>query len=346
MMKKSIRLTHLFGLSAAAVLSVSMSQAQEQADSPVDEQVQIIDLGEDKAARMTVPVSIGSSGPHFFVVDTGAERTVISRELARQLRLNPGRPATMHSMTEVSRVGTVVIPELQVGGKSLMGINAPALERRNLGAEGMLGVDTLQSQRVMFDFKKQEMTVTSSRRREQRWPAGTIVVTGRSRFGRLVLIDASVDGQKVWVIIDSGSQATVANNALRRQLERKGRLGTTTEVTLMSVTGGVTPAQQGIAKRIRIGGVELNDMPLVFADAHPFRKLNLTNRPAILLGMDALQLFERVSVDFANRVVKILPPGRSSLETKARVAQNDGTRAVPASGRECAGIAGSKPALE
>ena len=38
-------------------------------------------LGFDDS-RMTVPVSIGASGPYRFIIDTGAERTVVSRELA------------------------------------------------------------------------------------------------------------------------------------------------------------------------------------------------------------------------------------------------------------------------
>lgn len=321
---KAISFALLAGLAWA-----SPSWGQEQAISPAEEKGEIFELGQDIDDRMTVPVSIGASGPHFFVIDTGSERTVISQELARQLRLDPGRPTTLHSMTEVSNVGTVVIPHLQVGGKSMTGINAPALERRNLGAEGLLGVDTLQAQRVLFDFKKQEMTVTSSRRREKSWPADTIVITARSRFGQLILVDASVDGQKVWVIIDTGSEATVANNALRRQLERKGRLGTTIQVALTSVTGGTTIADQGVAKRIRIGGIEVQNMPLVFMDAHPFRKLDLLDRPAILLGMDTLQLFERVSVDFANRTVKILVGGGTALRPAARMAE---TKKAPRSG--------------
>jgi hypothetical protein len=35
--------------------------------------------------------------------------------------------------------------------------------------------------------------------------------------------------------------------------------------------------------------------------------------------MDALQLFDRVSVDFANREVRLLRPGRSDL-TRSRMA--------------------------
>ena len=44
--------------------------------------------------RMTVPVSIGDSAAYPFVIDTGAERTVISRELANVLTLPPGPTVT------------------------------------------------------------------------------------------------------------------------------------------------------------------------------------------------------------------------------------------------------------
>jgi predicted aspartyl protease len=190
-------------------------------------------------------------------------------------------------------------------------IHAPALSRQHLGAEGMLGVDSLKSQRVSFDFIHQKMTVTPSARREERWEDEGIVVTGRSRFGQLVLVDASVDGQKVWVIVDTGSQATIGNSALRRKLEQKKRLGTTYKVELTSVTGGKVAADQAVARRIRIGGMNLMEMPIAFADVHPFRKLELMDRPALMLGMDALQLFDRVSVDFARRRVRMLIPGHS-----------------------------------
>jgi predicted aspartyl protease len=286
----------------------------------------VLDYAQDRAQRMTVPVNIGGSGPYNFVVDTGAERTVIASELARRLGLGAGATSIVHSMTEVSRVETVVIPELEVGGNSVRGINAPALARANIGAEGMLGVDSLQSQRVSFDFNRREMTITQSRKREEKWPKDVIVITARNRFGHLVLVDAEVDGQRVWVIVDTGSQVTVANNALRRRLARKGRLGRVTPVEMISVTGGRLTIDQTTVKQIHIGGVDINDMPIAFADVHPFRKLRLLDRPAILLGMDALQLFQRVSVDFANRKVKVLPLPRSSLDPVIRMARSEKIR--------------------
>ncbi|MEA3053243.1 MAG: hypothetical protein QOG72_2146 [Sphingomonadales bacterium] len=301
-------------VAASAGVAPLSGQERPQPPSPAaqEEEGVVLGTGEDRWARMTVPVEIGESGPYPFIVDTGAERTSIAEELAHDLRLGLGRRARLHSMTEVSQIQTVVIPTLRVGGRNVRDINAPALERRYIGAEGILGVDSLQTQRVSFDFLRQEMTVTNSHRPEEHWPSDTIVVTARNRLGHLVLVDASVDGQKVWVILDTGAQTTVGNNVLRRKLEQKHRLPTTWPVVLQSVTGGRTTADQTVVKRIRLGGIDINDMPIAFADVHPFIKLGLTDRPALLLGMDALHLFDRVSVDFPNRRVRLL--GRSTSE--------------------------------
>jgi predicted aspartyl protease len=278
------------------------------------------DFANDQYQRMTVPVSIDGMGPYKFVVDTGAERTVIARELAHDLRLGSSGTARLHSMSEVSDIATVLIRTLQVGGKSYTSIRAPALERRNLGAEGMLGIDALQAQRVSFDFARQEMTIVPSRRQQERWEGDAIVVTARSRFGHLVLVDAAVEGQKVWVIIDTGAQTSVGNSALRHALERRHRLPEPQPVTMVSVTGGRVVADATMIKTIRLGDATIHDMPIAFADVEPFRKLDLMGRPALLLGMDALKLFDRVSVDFANRQVRLLAPGHSRFEPVTRMA--------------------------
>lgn len=296
--------------------------------APLDQQqAETLDTGRDVDDRMTIGVNISGRGPFPFIIDTGAERTVISTELARSLALRPGRSAIVHSMSEVSEIATVVIPALRVGNRTTERIHAPALSRANLGASGILGVDTLQRQRVTFDFRRRLMTVTPSRGSEERWPAAdTVVVTGRSLYGRLVLVDAAVDGQRVWVIIDTGSAVSVGNMALRNALARRNRLREVAPISVMSITGGVIAAEYGFARRIRVGGLDINNLPIAFADVHPFRQLRLLDRPALLLGMDALQLFSRVSVDFPNRRVRVLIDDGAMLDMPARIAAVGGRR--------------------
>lgn len=265
-----------------------------------------LSLATDPSTRMTVPVIIDGRGPYAFIVDTGAERTVISRELAQRLALRPGQAATLASMSEISAIDTVVIPQLGFGRRQVHGIEAPALSRSDLGGDGLLGVDSLQLQRVDMDFANGRMTVTPSNRPEQRWPEGTIVVTARKRHGHLMLVDASFEGQRVYVIVDTGSQVTVGNTALRDRLAQRGRLGAVRPIQILSVTGGTVNAEYTIAREIKVGDAGVRNLPVAFADVDPFRELDLTDQPALLLGMDALHLFERVSFDFANRRVRFL----------------------------------------
>jgi predicted aspartyl protease len=284
-------------------------------------------LEADRNERMTVPVSLGASGPYSFIVDTGAERTVIARELAVRLALGEGGKVKVHSMTEVSDIETVIIPALEVGGNELRGVHAPELDRSNLGAEGMRGIDALQSQRVSFDFKRKLMTVVPSRRIEEHWTDDAIVVVGKRLYGQLVLVDASVEGQKVMVIVDTGAQISVGNTALRHKLEHRHRLAETHPVEMLSVTGGRITADATLIKSIRLGGITIQNLPIAFADVHPFRKLQLMDRPAILLGMDALRLFDRVSVDFANRRVRLLPAGHAQWQIENHLALAPAPRA-------------------
>ena len=67
-------------------------------------------IGRDVADRMTVAVNVSGKGPYRFLIDTGSERTVISRQLAQRLNLDAGKDATLHSVVGANAVETVFIP--------------------------------------------------------------------------------------------------------------------------------------------------------------------------------------------------------------------------------------------
>lgn len=260
--------------------------------------------------RMTVPVTIAGAGPFPFVVDTGAQRTVISRELAATLGLAPGRTVRVTGMTGSANIATVIIPSLKVSVIGSAPIEAPAIAAQNLGALGLLGIDTLQGRAVSIDFDTRTMTVTPSRRRSTRERADRdeIVIRARSLFGQLIVTDAYCNGVRVRVILDTGSSVSMGNAALRRKVARKGTRSQ--PVALTGVTGETVVSDYTTIERITIASVTLGGLPIAFCavDAPPFRQFGMSGKPAILLGMDALQLFRRVDIDFANREVRLAVP--------------------------------------
>jgi predicted aspartyl protease len=283
---------------------------------------ELVQGANDLSARLTVPVTINGAGPYNFVVDTAAERTVISRQLADRLALGAGKSVTVLSVSGYSQIDTAVVPLLQLtaGRNRLSGLEAPMMEEANLGASGLLGIDSLKSKRVVMDFKARRMTIVDSGSGGH--DSDEIVVTARSKFGQLILVDASANGMKVNVVIDTGSQVSIGNPALRAKLEKRGQLGVVTPISILSVTGGRTPADYTSIAHVRLGTITVDTMPVAFADAEIFHRLGLSQKPAILLGMDVLRGFDRVSVDYANRSVRFILPGDAG-GTTPRMASAD-----------------------
>ena len=279
-----------------------------------------IGIGRDEADRMTVAVSVAGAGPYRFLVDTGAERTVISRQLAQRLRLASGAAATLHSVVGANGVETVHIPHLRVSNNVVSVSNAPALEAVNIGADGMLGIDSLKSQRVLFNFKAKTMAIAPAGKDAPNLDGDVIVVRARSRNGRLIFTQAKVDGRKVAVIIDTGSQVSVGNLALQRALSGRKMWRSAEPVTIESVTGHKLVADVAKLAELELGGVHLNELSIAFTDAHIFKQLELDDRPALLLGMNALRAFDQISIDFASKKVRFVLPGTSMLGTERMAA--------------------------
>jgi len=285
--------------------------------------IQPFDL--DATRRMSVQVMIGGKGPYSFLVDTGAERTVIARELAERLGLVEGAKLRLATIGSSTTVPSYRIAALQMSDLHLAGVDAPAFFGRHIGAAGLIGVDMLEERRILIDFRKESMQILETRRRAPSLikDDDAIVVTARNSAGRLILSDARLGGKRIDVIVDTGAQTSVGNLAMQKLVaDRRANRFPFAATELGAVTGETVPAMRTTIKRIVINGMDINDLNVSFADSQAFRALGLNDRPALLLGMDSLSLFDRVEIDFPNkRVVFDLPDG-ASRETRQRLAAN------------------------
>lgn len=254
--------------------------------------------------RLFIEVRVNNSGPHRFLVDSGADRSVVSEGLAALLQLPAGDAVRVQGMAGYRDVATVEVAALTLGTSEIGPITAPALSGRHLGADGLIGIDALADQRLMLDFEKRTITVQDSRVPYTAISGAEIVVTARRRKGQLIITQASVDGRDVSAVIDTGSEVTLGNSALRRRLFGTGMPKGMQAIDLLSVTGQVLKAEAILLGEVRIGNLWLNNVVIAFADAPPFRLFGLSDRPAIFLGSDLLSNFRRVSLDFRNRKVR------------------------------------------
>jgi predicted aspartyl protease len=289
------------GLAAGALASTAWAEPSPvpgPVPGPVPDAVLAASV--DLSDRMTVPVTVNGRGPFPFVIDTGSNRTVVSDALAAQLRLPSSGSLQIRAATALANTGSVHVADLAVGNRRMADLRAPVLALDNLGALGMLGIDAVSGQRLLMDFRKKEMTLTSTLRREP--DADMLVVQARSKYGQLLLVDSEVEGIPLYVIVDTGSENTLGNNAMRQFLARRRAQ----EVDVIGVSGDHAPADLGMLSELHIGKVLVRNQQIAYADLFIFEQLGLHGKPSMLLGMSTLRQCAKVSIDFPAREVRFL----------------------------------------
>ena len=249
--------------------------------------------------RLSVEVQVNGRGPYRFIVDSGADTSVVGLRIARDLELPLGTPAILNGMTSRDIVDRVKVDSLTLGPTTVRNLQLPALREEDVGGAGMIGIDALVQQRLMMDFEKRVIKVEDASVRYRPQP-GEIVVTGRRYRGQLILTHVRAGGLPLDAVIDTGTQVTIGNLALRDKLI-KGHRDKFITVPVIGVTGVKMDLQMAYIDDLQIGPITISNLPIAFADVPPFKLFGLSDQPALLLGTDLLEVFRRVSLDFKAR---------------------------------------------
>ncbi|MEO0499729.1 MAG: aspartyl protease family protein [Pseudomonadota bacterium] len=277
-----------------------------------DEDTETLAIDLDQTQRMTVPVTINGEGPFPFVIDTGAERTFVSEELAARLGLVAEDEISIQTVSGTYSVPLIPDADILVSGNAQQSVEMPILPRRSLGAEGILGLDTLANTHILFDIAERTMAVRPSapaekKKRRERLEPGTIVVTAERRHGRLIFTEAKMNGVEVGIVLDTGAEMSLGNLALRNALLKKRR-EEEDGIELIDVMGVSLDAELGRVRRLVLDDLMIRGGVVAFSDAPVFAKLDMDDAPALLLGMETMRAFEAVSVDFPKRQVRFQLP--------------------------------------
>ena len=265
-----------------------------------------IATGRDTALRMVAPVTLNGQGPFNFLVDTGANRSCISQNLADRLKIVAGDPVSVHTVMGARMRASVVVDRLQLGAKTQRHVQTPVLPIKGVEEDGVLGVDWLKNRRLLLDFKNHALEITAPMTET---PAeNRVIVPARRRSGQLTMVDADVGGKRISAMIDSGSQLSIGNDALRQVLPRhgvgEGGGDKVERVQLASLIGESFSGDLLYVPFLRLGGLTLGNVPVVFAETHVFTLWGLQKTPSLILGMDLLSQFTSVALDFGRSTVR------------------------------------------
>ncbi|MBB3763943.1 aspartyl protease family protein [Sphingomicrobium lutaoense] len=262
-----------------------------------EEQVPVL-FERDRQERMTVPVTMGERELRF-MVDTGAEHSAISAELASEMGLERGQPHRVISFAGERIVPSVTVDDLTFSDRQLSSVALLAFRKAALGSDGIIGIDRLDGQMVRFDFEAGQMQLMPSPKRKARDRKAMGVIL-KERDGRMIISEAEYGRRKLGVVIDTGSSITIGNQALRERISER-EFAEFLHLNMLTVTGDLVPIRYGQIENVRIGKMQFDTFPVAFALNEPFDRLGMSKRPAIILGMDVLRSFGSLTIDFGRR---------------------------------------------
>ena len=284
-------------LSPLVLASGALPAVHDASGSQDAAETDIIDGRNDGHDRLTVPVQIGAHGPYRFLVDTGAQNTVLIRTIATEMALPLGQQRRLVGVAGTQMVDTVTVDQIDLGKRSYFDLLAPLLEREHIGADGILGIASLQQQRVLIDFRRNIIAVDDAQSLGGN-RGYDIVVTARRRSGQLIMTDANLDGIRINVVIDTGAETSIGNRALQSAMARRHL---PEQTMLQSVTGQEIIADLSMGRRLSISDISFVNVQIAYADSPAFAALHLEDRPTLLLGVRDLRALDRVAIDFSTR---------------------------------------------
>ncbi len=262
----------------------------------------------DRIGRIWAPVYINGKGPFRLVLDTGANRSAITAQVAQALGipLNESAPIELRGVTGSASVPTIRVDNMLIGDLMIASPVLPIVPDALGGAEGVLGTEGLLDKRISIDFLHDRITIKRSRgggRAERPWVTIRMQISGDN----LLTTTAWVGSLRALAIIDTGAESSIANLVLRQDLERHRSRYHFADDEIQGATDDIKKGQDAAFPPIALGDVTIRGAHITTGDLEIFDVWKLTDKPAILIGMDALGTLDEIVIDYRRRELQILP---------------------------------------
>ena len=268
----------------------------------------------DQIGRIWAPVMINGHGPFRLVLDTGASHSAVTSLVALALGIptDQSPPVILRGVTGFATVPTIHVDTLTVGDIAVDSAILPIVPDALGGAQGILGAEGLEGKRVFIDFRHDRISITYSR--NEKAPRDFVVVPFHAIHNTLVVVNVVIGDVRTKAIIDTGGQTTIANLALRNELARRNELLRGTADQIIGATKDIQNGELFPMPAIEFSSIRIQDPGVTFADLYIFKQWKMLNEPAILIGMDALGLFDTLVIDYRRHEMqmRMAKPGKGS----------------------------------
>lgn len=279
--------------------SAAVSAAEQT--PPADYQT---DTRPDRIGRLIVPVKVNGQGPFQFLLDTGANRTVLTPRLVKQLGLESSTvdTVTLSGVTGAEVVPTVFVERVSAGDLALESQRLPVAYALGNDVDGILGVDGFANKRILVDFIHHKVEIRASRS-VVTLPNVKIART-RFKFGLLTIAPGTTGRVRINAVIDTGSEYTLGNSALRTALHIRDD---STQSGSTEVIGQTLTKQLGVRYTLQdviVAETQTRYVNVVFGDFYMFKLWDLEKDPTLVIGMDLLGGLDTLVIDYGRKEVQ------------------------------------------
>jgi predicted aspartyl protease len=290
---------HTYSVAAAAEPPDELSEVVIQAPEPRF----VAPTRRDQIGRIWAPVWINDKGPYRLVLDTGANHSGVTAQVAALLGipLDQSPPLLLRGVMGIATVPTIRVNSFTVGDLTLGPAILPIVTDAMGGAEGVLATDEFKDKRIVIDFKHDQIDIRRSHNEHAR--LGFVTISLEHSAAGLLMFHALVGSVHIQAIIDTGGQRTIGNLAMRDALIRRhaqGRPVQIFDVTAESQTGETFPSPP-----IQLGSIEILGAGITYGEMPIFERWDLVKEPALLIGMDMIGLLDTFIIDYRRHELQL-----------------------------------------
>jgi predicted aspartyl protease len=255
--------------------------------------------------RPSASVMINGAGPFRFLVDTGANTSVVSRRIVEQLALPVGDSVLVNGITGSANFPMAVIDDLVCGTVSRRAMRVAVIPETNLFRfEGVLGGDVFAGRKLSFDIPASRVTLS----RGAVGPRDRERANIRLRNETLVELSGRIGKVAAVLMLDTGADECVVNGPLARELvSAHPTMLRVDRATVLGVTGQSIAGEYLALPRVSLGEVNVDRIGAIAVDAPIFAVWGLEHEKAMIVGMNVLSRAERFSIDYSARRFDLIP---------------------------------------
>ncbi len=266
----------------------------------------------DEFGRPTAHTMLNGGGPFEFMVDTGANSTVIAARHIAALGAPIVGKSVVNGTTGSIELPVARIAELSTGAASAKDLDVAVMPEGSIDSDGILGADIFAGKRLTFDITNKQVRVEFSGRSNIYGPStGTRITTGRViniRNGMLAEVLGTVGRVKARLMLDTGAQSCIMNMRMADELRRvHPALVRYPNVRVTGVTGQTLIGEYYELPNVDMGEVAVRAAGAVAADAPIFAFWGLVKEPAMIVGVDVLSRLRGFTIDYGAKRFEAKP---------------------------------------